>query len=290
MTNKRRFGVTLAAVAALAMYALTTSVVLAAHGGGHGGGHAGSGHHGGGAHRQPHPYHPSKHHEAHHAQHHDEHHGDHHQHFAHHNHHHESWHRGGWGPGFWGGAAAGYGLGYAGWGGWGYNGGDTYVDNSTTVNPVSNESGDDDSSSNDDSSDDSADNSPETITNQYAAASPNSTNNFPVDDWPELGVATYSGQYGASQGQVVVRVVPNSAAAKAGVVPGDVILSLNGQPTPSADSLDTILDAANGRFEAEVWDARTGRTSTISGQLDRNAPATEGPESRDTAAAGPQSR
>ena len=277
MTNKRRLGGSLAAVAALAMYAMTATVVVAAHGGG--GHHAGGGgHRGGGAHHQPHPYHPSQHHAEHHAQHH----GEQHEHFAHHNHHHENWHRGGWGPGDWG----GYGLGYAGWGGWGYDGsGDTYVDNSTTVNPVSNESGDDDSSPDDDSSDDSADNTPETVDNPYAAASPNSTNNFPVDDWPELGVVTYAGEYGASQGQVVVRVVPNSAAAKAGFVPGDVILSLNGQPTTSADALDTILDTANGRFEAEVWDARTGRKSTLSGELGANAPAADGPATRDSAAA-----
>ena len=286
MTNKRKLSGAIVAVAALAVYVLTPTAVMAAHGGGHGGGGAhhagGGGHHGGGEHRQPHPYHPSQHHAEHHAQHH----GENHEQFAHHNHHHENWHRGDWGPGYWGGA----GLGYAGWGGWGYDGGgDTYVDNSTTVNPVSNESGDDDSSSSDDSSDDSADNSPETVNNQYAAASPNSTSNFPVDDWPELGVVTYAGEYGASQGQVVVRVVPNSAAAKAGFVPGDVILSLNGQPTPSADDFDTILDTANGRFEAQVWDARTGRTSTISGQLDPNGPAS-GPQPRETAATAPQSR
>ena len=143
---------------------------------------------------------------------------------------------------------------------------------------MSNESADDDSSD-----DNSSENSPQTVNNQYAAASPNANTNFPVDDWPELGVVTYSGQYGSSQGQVVVRVVPNSAAAKAGFVPGDVILSLNGQPTPSADSLDQVLDGAKGQFDAQVWDARTGRTSTLSGPLDPNAPVRK-PAERDTAA------
>ncbi len=35
----------------------------------------------------------------------------------------------------------GYGLGYGynGWGGWNYDGGDTYVDNSTDVTPASND-------------------------------------------------------------------------------------------------------------------------------------------------------
>src|SRR5262245_35290988 len=220
MKNKGKWIGVFAALAAVVMYAAMTTAVVA-----RGGGHAGGGgHRGGGEHRQPHPYHPSKHHEEHHAQHHK----DNHKQVAHHNHHHENWHHGDWGPGFWGGAALGYGLGYAGWGGWGYNGGDTYVDNSTTVNPVSNETASDDSTD-DNSSDNVADNSPQTINNQFAAAGLNRDDKFPVDDWPELGLVTYAGEYGASQGQVVVRVVPNSTGAKAGFVPGDVILSLNGQ-------------------------------------------------------------
>jgi hypothetical protein len=158
-------------------------------------------------------------------------------------------------------------LGYA-WAPWGYgdygDGGDTYVDNSTNVTPAYNASDDSDDTSPDanDSSDD-----------QSSAPNTAGNNGFATDDWPELGITTYAGQYGGTQGQVIVRIVPNSAAAKAGLVPGDVILALNGQPTPSADALDEELDSANGQFTAQVWDARTGRTSTISGQLDPNAPA-----------------
>jgi membrane-associated protease RseP (regulator of RpoE activity) len=182
-------------------------------------------------------------------------------------------------------------LGYAvgnwapwGWGngGWGYGGG-SYVDNSTIVTPAVNNSGDAD-----DSSDDASNTNGDDSNNDQSG--PNTANNenngFPTDDWPELGVTTYAGQYGGSEGQVIVRIVPGSAAAKAGFVPGDVILSLNGQPTPSADALDEVLDNANGQFTAQVWDARTGRTSTISGPLDANEPA-EG-ESNATAAVSQQ--
>lgn len=185
---------------------------------------------------------------------------------------------------------------YAGWGGWDYDGdGDTYVDNSTSVDqdvndPIDAEDADNDGPTNVDTTADADDSQPETVDNPYAAASPNSTRRFPVDDWPELGVATYAGEYGKSQGQVVVRVVPGSAADKAGFVPGDVILTLNGQPVPSADALDTVLDTAGGKFEAEVWDARTGRTSTLTGPLDAGPPATAQPVSRDTAATSPQPR
>ena len=94
---------------------------------------------------------------------------------------------------------------------------------------------------------------------------------------------TYAGQYGGSQGQVIVRVVPGSAAEKAGLVPGDVILTFNGKPVPSADDLDSAMDGADGKFEVMVWDARTGRKSTISGTLD---PAAE-PPANETAAVAP---
>ncbi len=262
MFTTRTLSRSLAIVATLATYGFLTPSAMAK-GGGHGGGHGGGGHHAshGGEHNH-HPYHPSHHHEEHHASHHDDHHHDHH-HVAHHDHHHEDWHHGGWGPGYWGAAGLGYGLGYAygNWNGYGYDGGNTYVDNSTNVTPTSN-----DSAGNEDSADDSNYSSDENT-----AASGGSDQGFPTDDWPELGVVTYAGEYGASQGQVIMRVVPGSAAEKAGLVPGDVILTFNGTPVPSADDLDQAFNTANGKFEVSVWDARTGRKSTISGTLDSAA-------------------
>ena len=41
---------------------------------------------------------------------------------------------------------------------------------------------------------------------------------------------------------------------------------------PSADDLDAAMDGADGKFEVVVWDARTGRKSTIDGNLDPAAP------------------
>lgn len=253
----------LVVVATVALYACLTQVALAkgGHGGGHhGGGHRG-GHHGGhhGGHNH-HPYHPSHHHSSHHSHHHSGHH-DHH-HYAHH---HSSWHHGGWGPSFWGGAALGYGLGYGygNWGGYDYGGG-TYVDNSTNVTPVSNET------TGDDSDDSAAEDSGDELS---SVADESGDEGFATDDWPELGVVSYAGQYGGSQGQVVVRVVPGSAADEAGVVPGDVILTFNGKPIPSADDLDAAMDGAAGKFELQVWDARTGRKSVLDGRLDPAAKA-----------------
>jgi hypothetical protein len=255
MFQGRKLFRSLLVVTTIAVYA-TMAQLAAAKGGGHGGGgHGGGGHHGGGGghaghhggEHNHHPYQPSHHHQEHHASHHDHHHGDHHDH--HYAHHHTDWHHGGWGPGFWGGAALGYGLGYANWDGGGY-GGDTYVDNSTSITPVDN-------------------------SDAYAAnQQPGTTNGdrFPTDAWPELGIVTYAGEYGNTQGQVIMRVIPGSAAERAGLVPGDVILTFNGQPVPSAGDLESALGNAGGKFEALVWDARTGRQSTLGGTLDTAAP------------------
>jgi ferredoxin len=280
MFMERKLSRSLVVVATLALYACLTQVAAAkgGHGGGghHGGGHHAGGHHGGHNH---HAYHPSHHHASHHSHHHSghhDHHGHHHDGHHHYAHHHHSWHHGGWGPGFWGGAALGYGLSWGDWGGYGDGGGDTYVDNSTNVTPVSNDSGADDGS--DDSADDGSSD------DQNTAGAPAGDEGFATDDWPELGVVTYAGQYGGSQGQVVVRVVPGSAADEAGAVPGDVILTFNGKPVPSADDLDAAMDGAAGKFELQVWDARTGRKSVLDGALD---PAAKAPPASETAASPP---
>lgn len=266
MSTYRKFLWSLVAVTTLALYALITPSVIArgghgggGHGGGfHGGAHFGGGHSGG--HQAFHPYRPSQHHFAHHNADHQVAHRDEHRNHHHHSWHHGGWGPGGWGPGLWGGAALGYGL-----GGWAYDGGDTYVNDSTDI-----ADGDDDANNNSDDDGDSSD--------DLTAATSTNAGGFPTDDWPELGINTYAGQYGGTQGQVVVRVVPNSAAAKAGIVAGDVILSLNGKPTPSSDAMDLIFDSANGKFTAEVWDARTGRKSTLSGNLDPATPAATAPQ------------
>jgi membrane-associated protease RseP (regulator of RpoE activity) len=265
-TKRTRFWSAMA-LAAFALVAFGTSPAWSrgggggGHGGG-GGGHAGGGYHGGG-HANPHPYHPSQNHYAHHA---DGNHGD-------YNHHYNGWHNGAWGA-----AGLGYGLGYAagGYAPWGWGGGYGYdgaVCVDSDVMPVYN---DPDYATVDDMTgvyegDNDADTSGGADAN--VNANPATGNGFPTDTWPEMGISTYAGQYGGSQGQVIVRIVPGSAADKAGFVQGDVILSFNGQPTASADQLEQQLVSAKGKFSAEVWDARTGRKSTISGDLDPNGPA-----------------
>ncbi|HEY2826601.1 MAG TPA: PDZ domain-containing protein [Pirellulales bacterium] len=253
IAGKYQWTIVSATAVAVAMYfTLPCSSFARGGGGGHGGGHGGEHHEASHHEGEHHPYHPTEHHFANHDEHHDDHHW---------NHHHHDWHYAGWGwnPGFWGGLGLGY-VGGSYVGGWG--GGDTYVNNYGTDNTPDNSTTDNTANSAASVADD---NSPG---NDNSAQAANAPEKFPVDVWPELGVSTYSGEYGQSKGLVVVRVMPHSAADRAGLVPGDVILQFNGQPTPDDTALETILDAAHGDFKLWVWDARTGRKSVITGALD----------------------
>jgi hypothetical protein len=274
MVNERKLWKSWSVLATLVLYVFMTQTASAAHGGGghggggHGGGEHGGGFHGGGHHEgghSQHAYRPSNHHAAHHDNR-----GDHNR--DHRDHHHDGWHHGGWGPGYEG----GWGPVYGGWGGWGY-GGDTVVNNTYDE---SSDDGDSGSDSGDNDSGDVASDDNSNGNNQQTAANSSNTPSFPTDNWPELGLVTYSGEYGGSDGQVIMRVIPNSAAAKAGLVPGDVILTFNGAPVPSADELDQALTSANGKFQAEVWDSRTGRRSTLTGSYN---PAPAAPPTKTTA-------
>ena len=249
--RKTRWSVVLATVVAVALGAAAAKTTFARGGGGHGGGgHAGG--HAGGHGGENHPYHPTERHTTSHG---NEHRADHHDN-RHYDHHHHDWHYAGWGPGFWG----GLGLGYMGGLGTGYYGGG-YVDNSTCRENNTNDlTGDNATATTDNSANAGGDANDAT----QSAGNPK----LPVDVWPELGISTYCGQYGKSQGLVVVRVMPHSPADRAGLVPGDVLLKFNGQPVPDDDTLEKLMGSAGGKFEVWVWDARTGRKSTLSGQLD----------------------
>lgn len=266
-----KWAVVVATALGVAGYSVATRTSFArGGGGGHGGGHGGheGGHHEGEHHAshhegEHHPYHPTEHHMANHDHHDDHHHDDHHW-----NHHHHDWHYAGWGanPGFWGGLGLGYAAGWGWNGGWG--GGTTYLGNPSDITTDTADNTANTAASIADNNDNSGDDN-----TQQAA---NGQEQYPVDVWPELGISTYSGEYGQSKGLVIVRVMPHSVADKAGLVPGDVILSYNGKPTPDDETLETILDSAKGDFSLSVWDARTGRKSVITGALE--APSNTQPE------------
>jgi membrane-associated protease RseP (regulator of RpoE activity) len=59
-------------------------------------------------------------------------------------------------------------------------------------------------------------------------------------------------------GLKVFNVVPGSPAARVGFEPGDIIVSVNGQPVSSLADLNRELSRSIGAARLEVLDARTG--------------------------------
>ena len=69
------------------------------------------------------------------------------------------------------------------------------------------------------------------------------------------------------EGALVASIAPNSPAAKAGLQPGDVILSYNGQPIGTSGDLPALVGMAKpgDRASLEVW--RQGKKETLSATL-----------------------
>jgi serine protease Do len=69
------------------------------------------------------------------------------------------------------------------------------------------------------------------------------------------------------EGALVASIAPGSAAARAGLQPGDVILSYNGQPIAASGDLPALVGMAKpgDRASLEVW--RNGKKETLSATL-----------------------
>ncbi|MEV4187561.1 S1C family serine protease [Streptosporangium canum] len=77
-------------------------------------------------------------------------------------------------------------------------------------------------------------------------------------------VQTVIGSGGQPSGVGVVRVTPGGGADRAGIRSGDVIVSINGTPTPTSQALSEILATLNPGDQAKVEVLRPdGSTSTI---------------------------
>jgi S1-C subfamily serine protease len=77
-------------------------------------------------------------------------------------------------------------------------------------------------------------------------------------------VATVADPNGQPAGAGVVSVAPGGAAAKAGIRPGDIVLQINGVPTPSAQALSAVLATLRPGQTVDVQLRRTsGRIETI---------------------------
>lgn len=73
----------------------------------------------------------------------------------------------------------------------------------------------------------------------------------------------------------VVDVSPNSPAEQAGMLPGDLIISINGQPVTSIENLAAVIGANAGK-EITIEYLREGQAATITAVPRVNPPAGEG--------------
>jgi putative serine protease PepD len=78
-----------------------------------------------------------------------------------------------------------------------------------------------------------------------------------------VGVTTVTDQSGKPQGVGVVQVAPGGAADKAGIRPGDVIVSVNGQQTPTAQALSALLAGLQVGQTVPVTVQRDGSEQTL---------------------------
>ncbi|GAA0396608.1 protease [Acrocarpospora corrugata] len=79
-----------------------------------------------------------------------------------------------------------------------------------------------------------------------------------------IRVGTAIGDNGEPIGVAVGEVTRGSGAAKAGLRPGDVILSVNGSPTPTTTALSQVLATLNPGSQVKVeFETFNGRTKTV---------------------------
>ncbi|HEV3165221.1 MAG TPA: PDZ domain-containing protein [Isosphaeraceae bacterium] len=83
-----------------------------------------------------------------------------------------------------------------------------------------------------------------------------------------LGVFTQSIGLGNRTVLQITRVVPGSAAQRANLEPGDMILDANGTPTRTPQELKQAIDRSNGSLRLTVRDVRTGRNTLTDVTLD----------------------
>jgi membrane-associated protease RseP (regulator of RpoE activity) len=92
-------------------------------------------------------------------------------------------------------------------------------------------------------------------------------------NWGKLGFYGYYGKQGENMGLIVSKVTPGSPAEQFGLVPGDMIVSIDGQDI--SDSSYRILEAIFAEITIKpkasvsmtVWNTTTRRTHTLKAQL-----------------------
>jgi S1-C subfamily serine protease len=82
-----------------------------------------------------------------------------------------------------------------------------------------------------------------------------------------VSVTTVADQQGQPQGVGVVSVTSGGPADKAGIKPGDVIVSVGAQPTPTTQALSSVLANLGVGQQVTVGLLRSGSQSTTTVQV-----------------------
>lgn len=94
------------------------------------------------------------------------------------------------------------------------------------------------------------------------------------ENWGGLGLFGYLGQQQGHTGLVVDHILPGSPAASMGLVRGDFILAIDGNPLDSYKQTAILLEEAgvgrNTRLVLDVWNPHTGRRADIVASVKRD--------------------
>ena len=92
------------------------------------------------------------------------------------------------------------------------------------------------------------------------------TGKVTTSDRATLGITaqTAANQQGQDTGVAVIAVASGGPAAKAGLRPGDIIMSIDGQATPSLQVLESIVSMHKPGTKVEATVLRKGSTRTVS--------------------------
>ena len=77
-----------------------------------------------------------------------------------------------------------------------------------------------------------------------------------------LGVYTQPVRFGDRAGLQIIQVAVGSAAHRAGLEAGDILLEANGEPIRSQEDLLRVISRSGGSLRLTIRDVRTGRPTT----------------------------